>query len=327
MSFRTFPQQPLAVVTGATGYIATELVKQLLERGYAVRGTVRDPHASLKLKELVTLADALPGSIEFVRANLLEKGSFDEAVKGADVVFHVASPFILTADDPEKDIVRPAVDGTENVLRAVAKADPRPRRVVVTSSVAAIVGDRSKTAANYVYGPDDWNESSTIDKEPYLLSKTLAERRAWELAKELDIEVVTVNPSFVLGPVVSQSGAGTSRGVFTKLLQDKSPNGEARLVDVRDVALTHIRAAEEPKAKGRYIISGEVATPWARVSGWLHEAYPDAGFPVIEVKEEPVKSISIEKTRTDLTVATRPVKETILDMARSLLALGLVSFE
>lgn len=326
-SSRSFPGQPLAVVTGATGFVAGELIKQLLERGYAVRGTVRDPSATDRLKALAGLSDSLAGSLEFVHADLVEEGSFDEAVQGATYVFHVASPCVLTSDDPEREIIRPAVQGTENVLRAVAKASPRPRRVVLTSSVVAILsfidslGDR-------VFSSDDWNEKSTIETEAYSLSKTLAERRAWELAKEHDIDMVAVNPSFVFGPVLSRvSTTGSLRAFIKALTTKKFFIDRTAIIDVRDAALTHIRAAETPGASGRYIASSEKSTSFATIFGWLREAYPDAGFPEDDGTAVEKRVFDASKLRDDLAIVPRPTKETILDTVRALLALGLVSFD
>lgn len=128
------PAAQVVAVTGVSGYIGSEVVKQLLEKGYTVRGTVRSKSNTSKVQHLLTLSDALPGKLELFEADLLKTGDFDEVVRGADFVLHTASPFFTESSAPEKDLVDPAVNGTSNVLRAAGKAGIK--RVVVTSSVA-----------------------------------------------------------------------------------------------------------------------------------------------------------------------------------------------
>ena len=124
----------VVAVTGVSGYIGSEVVKQLLEKGYTVRGTVRSKSNTSKVQHLLTLSDALPGQLELFEADLLKDGDFDNVVRGADFVLHTASPFFTETSDPQKDLVDPAVNGTTNVLNAAGKAGIK--RVVVTSSVA-----------------------------------------------------------------------------------------------------------------------------------------------------------------------------------------------
>ena len=124
----------VVAVTGVSGYIGSEVVKQLLEKGYTVRGTVRSKANTSKVQHLQKLSDALPGNLELFEADLLKAGDFDEVVRGADFVMHTASPFFTETNDPQKDLVDPAVNGTTNVLNAAGKAGIK--RVVLTSSVA-----------------------------------------------------------------------------------------------------------------------------------------------------------------------------------------------
>ena len=124
------------VVTGATGYVGTELVKQLLERGWNVRAAVRDTSNARRVEPLLRLAAALPGSLQLVECDLQREGSFHAACAGVQYVFHAASPFFFGTSDPQKDIVEPAVQGTRNVLLACAATKLSLRRVVLTSSVA-----------------------------------------------------------------------------------------------------------------------------------------------------------------------------------------------
>ena len=126
----------IGVVTGAAGFVGSELTKQLLERGWMVRATVRDTSDSKRVEHLLRLAAALPGTLQLYEADLLREGSFHAACAGADYIFHTASPFVITVDDPQRQLVNPAVQGTRNVMAAAAAAGSRLKRVVLTSSVA-----------------------------------------------------------------------------------------------------------------------------------------------------------------------------------------------
>jgi dihydroflavonol-4-reductase len=242
--------QETVVVTGASGFIGSQVVKTLLERGYTVRGTVRAPENTEKYGFL----HDLPGADERLtlwRGELLEDGSFDDAVDGADVVIHTASPYVLDVDDPEKDLVEPAVRGTRNVLDACSRAGT-VRRVVVTSSMAAITDEPE---SDRVLDESDWNEKSSLDRNPYYYSKTLAEKAAWELAEGAEWDLVVINPFLVVGPSLTPS-LNTSNKMFADMLDGEYPvlmNLTWGMVDVRDVAEAHVRAIESAHAGGRYI--------------------------------------------------------------------------
>jgi nucleoside-diphosphate-sugar epimerase len=145
MSYTVDKSKPV-LVTGATGYIAGVLIKELLEEGLTVHATVRDASKRDRFQYLQELADKSLGRIKFFSADLLKQGSFKESMQGCSVVFHTASPFVVTGKDidPQIDLVDPAVMGTENVLNEATNT-PTVKRVVVTSSCAAIFGDATDT--------------------------------------------------------------------------------------------------------------------------------------------------------------------------------------
>lgn len=243
-------------VTGAAGFIASRIVEQLLSRGYRVRGTVR----SLKKDKELAFLRALPGAAErlsLVEADLVVPGAFDAAVAGCGFVLHTASPYALDAADPQRDLVDPAVQGTRNVLASCARAGT-VKRVVLTSSMAAITDEPE---GDHVLTEDDWNDKSTLDRNPYYLSKTLAEREAWRFVKEEapGLDLVVINPFMVIGPSLSPA-INTSNQLFIDLLAGTYP-GIMTLtwgfVDVRDVAEAHLRAMETAVASGRYICAGD----------------------------------------------------------------------
>ncbi|KAK6937170.1 NAD-dependent epimerase/dehydratase [Dillenia turbinata] len=203
-------------VTGASGYIASWLVKFLLLRGYTVKATVRDPNDPKKVEHLVSL-DGAKERLQLVKANLLEEGAFDSIVDGCDGVFHTASPFITGAKDPQTQLIEPAVKGTLNVLGSCAKF-PSIKRVVLTSSIAA-VAYTAKPLTPDVVVDETWYSDAEFCKE----SKTLAEEAAWSFAKEKGIDLVTINPAMVIGPLLQptlNTSASQGQKYIPMLLMD-----------------------------------------------------------------------------------------------------------
>ena len=250
------------MVTGATGFVAGWLVKALLDAGATVHAPVRDPGNAGKIDHLVNLAADAPGEIRFFKADLLDEGSYGEAMAGCRLVFHTASPFTSKITDPQKDLVDPALNGTRNVLEE-ANRTPSVDRVVVTSSCAAIYGDNAdvKAAPGGVLTEDIWNTSSSLDHLAYSYSKTVAERAAWDLARAQERwRLVVVNPSFVLGPALQARPTSESFALIKGFGDGSFKTGAPRIgigaVDVRDLALAHVRAGFLPNAQGRHIISG-----------------------------------------------------------------------
>ncbi|HJK92477.1 MAG TPA: SDR family oxidoreductase [Polyangiaceae bacterium LLY-WYZ-15_(1-7)] len=264
-------EQPVCV-TGASGFIGSWIVERLLARGYRVRGTVRDPKKARSVDHL----KALPGAaerLELVAAELQDPASLEAAVVGCEVVMHTASPYVLTVDDPQRDLVDPAVEGTRNALAACRKAGS-VKRVVLTSSMAAVTDEPDSTR---VLTEADWNEGSSLERNPYYYSKTLAEKAAWRFVEEEDVafDLVVINPFMVIGPSLSP-GLNTSNGVFVGLVGGEYPGIVSLtwgMVDVRDVADAHVRAMEVPEASGRYLcanttISMREAVRLLREKGW-----------------------------------------------------------
>ena len=317
------------LVTGASGFIAGHCVSELTEHGYQVRGTVRDP----------AKADHLAGLAELVSADLESDAGWAEAVAGCAYVLHVASPFPLEDPANEDELVRPAVEGTLRVLHAAA-ASGTVKRVVLTSSVAAV---RPARPGGETLTEDDWADIDSDDA--YQKSKTLAERAAWEYAHaEGRPELVVINPGLVLGPVQNDR-ASTSLEPVRRLLARQLP-GIPRLgwaiVDVRDIATAHRLALEQPAAPGnRYICAGPHVwmADMARILAtryrvpvrpapywmlWLAARFdPDIRSVLGMIGQQEL--VSAAKAKRELGWTTRPLEETILDTADSLIAHHLVS--
>lgn len=270
-------------VTGASGYLAGWIVRLLLEAGGTVHGTVRDADEPSKTAHLYALAKGTPGTLKLFEADLLDGGSFLDAVKDCTVVFHTASPFASQVGDPQADLVDPAVKGTINVLETCNQVDS-VERVVLTSSVAACYCDnRDLAETDTVVAEERWNDRASLDHQPYALSKTLAERKAWEMADAQDRwRLVTVNPAFIVGPGADGAHRAESFDVIARLARGDmrfgAPDLSLGAVDVRDVAEVHVRAAFAPAAQGRHVTFAQTAT--LLDMGAMLRARLDGGWPL-----------------------------------------------
>ncbi len=268
------------LVTGATGYVAGWIVRRLLDAGRTVHAAVRDPANSKKVSPLEAAAANAPGTIRFFRSDLLDEGSYAQAMAGCAVVFHTASPFTRAVDDPRKDLLDPAKSGTRNVL-GEARRTPTVRRVVLTSSVAAVFGDNAdiSKSKSLRFTEEDWNTTSSLSHQPYSYSKVEAEREAWQIASQQDRwDLVAINPSLVLGPALNPFATSESFHLIRQLgnghLGTGVPDYFVGAVDVRDVADAHIAAAQRPGATGRYIVSGH-DTSFPEMARMLRNHYGD----------------------------------------------------
>ncbi|KKY36953.1 putative leucoanthocyanidin reductase [Diaporthe ampelina] len=252
------------LVTGGSGFVAMELISQLLVQGYAVHTTVRSLQNTAKVSCLQVLKAQHPeGRLLLFEADLLQPGSFHQAMQGCSVVFHLASPFKVPEKikDGYSEMVQPALQGTRNVLKAVEDT-PSVSRVVFTSTTGAIAGDYKDVIDKMrVMSHDYFNETSTVKHNPYHYSKVLAEKEAWRLFEEHQKsgqrrwDLVVICPAFVLGPTLTTSSESGSLFLMDELLSGLMFYGVPELsflpVDVRDVAAAHIRAAELKEAYGR----------------------------------------------------------------------------
>ena len=349
-----FPENMTALVTGATGYVAGWVVKRLLDEGFTVHAAVRNPDKTQKLQHLIDMAEASPGTIKFFKSDLMDQGSYADAMAGCSVVFHTASPFSTSVKDPQKDLIDPAKLGTRNVLEQ-ANQTPSVQRVVVTSSCAAIYGDNADLASTPEgkFTEEIWNTSSSLKHQAYSYSKTVAEQEAWKIVEAQDRWTLgTVNPSFILGPATNPHASGESIEFIRQNGDGSMKGGTVRLgmgvVDVRDVAEMHLRVAFHPNANGRYITSGhnsdffEIAQALRKQFG---EAYPFAKKalpkwlvwlvgPIVD-KRMTRKMIKLNvglpwvgdhsKSVNDLGMQYRPLEETLVEMFQQQIDAGAFS--
>lgn len=251
------------LVTGGSGFIGGHLVARLLADGHTVHATVRSLKNPAKVGALLALQQHYPGQLQLFEADLLQPGSFTPAMAGCEVVHHVASPFLMPEKikDGRRQMLEPALQGTENVLASVAACES-VQRVVLTSTIGAVMGDYADVLQmqGQVLGEQYFNTTSTVDYNPYHYAKVIAEQRAWALsAQQSRWDLVCINPGLVLGPALSAASDSGSLFLLDELFSGQFfyglPNLGFATVDVREVVAAHAAAALTPSASGRYIVA------------------------------------------------------------------------
>lgn len=331
-------------VTGATGYVGSHVVNAFLEAGFPVRAAVRSPEDQGKTAHLVAMAERHQTTLSLHHADLHTTGSFDEALAGCEGLIHVAAVARLSAPEPQRQIVDPSVTGARNVLEAATRQGVR--RVVLTSSIAAVGNYRSSQQRPLT--EDDWNETATLESDPYGLAKREAERFAWRESEGAPWDLVVINPGMVMGPVFNKRHSRASPIFVRDILRKANPAHPKiclPIVDARDVAFAHLAAYRRPDATGRHIVASE--NRWIReIAETLTAEYPDRGLRTSELPNVVVKLAATFSKHLDRhliadTLGRRPqydgshapsalgftyrdVDETLLETARSMVSLGLV---
>ena len=266
------------LVTGASGYIASWIVKYLLDDGYTVHGTVRDLSSPVKIPHLIQMAKQAKGSLKLFEADLLRPGSFAEAMQSCELVIHTASPFQPRVKQAKKELIDPALEGTRNILQT-ANELATVRRVVLTSSMAAIMGDAVEVedTIDGTFSEYHWNLTSDLNHLPFSFSKTLAEKEAWRINQEQSRwDMVVLNPALVLGPSLSYRTDSFSTRFLMSMAKGQMwmglPDTYLGLVDVRDVASAHLKAGFISSASGRHILCAEVV-PMLAISQHLRSVF------------------------------------------------------
>eukprot|EP00750_Incisomonas_marina_P003568 INCI13225.1.p1 GENE.INCI13225.1~~INCI13225.1.p1 ORF type:complete len:417 (-),score=79.73 INCI13225.1:586-1836(-) len=350
------PDDGCVVLTGASGFVAGHVAEVLLERGYTVRGTVRDPQNKAKIAHLEALDDRLPGSISFHAADLNAEDPFTEVARGCVAMLHVASPATWSSSvDPYEAIVKPAIEGTNSALKAAHAAGMKS--VVVTSSVSAVRPTAEKIAQGTNAQPfdeSDWNDVASLTYGTYSFSKVQAEKAAYAFVEENapTFKLGTVHFPVALGP--QHTNRVTSSNGFVKhILLGEIPFLMPMcldVVDVRDVARAHVHVMETDTAKGRFIIAhGESHyLTMGGLAASLRQVLPDypvasvvAPLSVMKVVSKVDDRVSdfqydeasrcphvrFDGTRlreTGFIYRHTDVHETVADCARSMVELGIV---
>ncbi|XXG45442.1 hypothetical protein AAC387_Pa02g0525 [Persea americana] len=301
-------------VTGAGGYVASWLVKLLLSKGYMVHGTVRDPddEKNSHLKRLEKAQEKL----QLFRADLVDYDSLYAAIKGCSGVFHVATPIPSSSvANPETELLEPAVRGTLNVLKACSETGVE--RVVVVSSVGAVMMNPD-WPPNRPMDEDCWSDIDYCRESKsllnwYCISKTTSEREALKYAENSGLDVVTVCPSRVLGPLLQPTVNGSSQ-LFIDLFKGGAVTTDNRLwiiVDVRDVAEALLLVYDKKEASGRYICASHPVRVQSLVEK-LKSKYPRYNYPKNYIEVDQELRLSSEKLKR-LGWECRSLEETIVD--------------
>ncbi|MDC0184005.1 NAD-dependent epimerase/dehydratase family protein [Candidatus Poseidoniales archaeon] len=268
----------VTVVTGASGYIGSHVVANLLARGTTVRATVRDASDPERVDHLRALAVAEGGSLEIVEMDLFDSDSVDAAIAGCTDLIHTAASVIVRSREPQTKIVDPSVIGTQNVVAAVERAGS-VERFVHTSSTAAIRPMEWEDGMTLT--TETWADDATLEANPYGLAKVSAERivRDWHAEKPEDDRphLVTIHPCMVFGPPMSPRHLRGSLALLMAMVRRDVPLNlpmQVSIVDVRDVAEAHVRALTGGENEGRYLtVAGEMMMN--EMATALKKAHPD----------------------------------------------------
>ncbi|KAK5177481.1 methylglyoxal reductase (NADPH-dependent) gre2 [Exophiala sp. CCFEE 6388] len=341
---------PKVLLTGGSGFIAAHILDILLARGYDVVTTVRS-----KAKGDAIFA-AHPGiqrqKLSYVTVeDVAEDGAFDEsltvnvaqAVKSnppLDYVIHTASPFHSNFTDPIKELLNPAINGTTGILRAIKAYAPTVRRVVITSSFAAIANSVStpKVYDESSWNPVTWEEAVTEPVQAYRGSKTFAEKAAWKFVETENphFDLATMNPPLVYGPVVhdlnSLDNLNTSNQRIRDFIQGKCtddvlpPTGTFLWTDVRDLALAHVRAIEVPEAGGKRFLVTAGLYSMKRLVDAIRQTHPELSskLPKNPVDDTPANIYGYDNSRATqlLGINFRTLEMSVQDTVASLLKIS-----
>lgn len=329
------------LLTGGSGFIAAHAVDYLLQRNHDVVFTVR---SNEKGQKILNNHPGTPSSkLSYVIVeDIAKEGAFDEAVKSDppfDAILHTASPFHFNVTDVQKDLLDPAIIGTTTLLRAVKRSAPSVKRIVITSSFAAIINPDKHEK---VYSEAHWNpitleEAKASPAGGYRGSKTFAERAAWEFVEKEkpNFDIATINPPLVLGPVVhylnSLDSINTSNERVRNLIQGKmrdglSPTGTYLWVDVRDLALAHVSALEVPDAGNKrfFVTAGYYSN--AEIAGIIKDNFPELAdkLPSDLKSDVPTDVYGFDNARSKsvLGLKYRTLEASIVDTVKSLQAVG-----
>jgi nucleoside-diphosphate-sugar epimerase len=270
--------KPLVLVTGASGFVGKWTVVETLRAGYSVRGTVRslDKEPAIRAAVATELGPDANSRLSLVIADLLDDRGWTDAMAGVGAVLHTAT--VIRGDEPRDSsvVIRPAVEGTERILRFAHAAGIK--RVVITSSIATVGYGHGHTAGKRVYDETFFTNIEGMRWTwAYCIGKTRAEQAAWAFTKANGMELTTIHPGAIIGPALDDD-ASISIAMVTSLLDGTIPamptNGFS-IIDVRDVAAMHVAAIEKPEAIGQRYLATAIYMPFTAIAGVLREVYPD----------------------------------------------------
>ena len=272
------------LVTGASGFIAEHCIIELLKNGYSVKGSLRTMSREQEVREAVK-TETDDAKLEFCKLDLLEDDGWEDAMWDCDYLMHVASPFVIEDPKDENELIKPAKEGTLRALNAAKKAGIK--RVVLTSSVAAVNSHMMSGTSDHT----TWTDINSKYVTPYQKSKTIAEKAAWDFYNNQDsdnrMELAVINPGGVMGPQLGNDLGGASTQIVSQLISGKFPMIPALsfpFIDVRDVAILHLKAMTTPEADGKRFIAAHSEPTWMYE---VAEVLSAAGYEKIKLKKAP----------------------------------------
>ncbi|MBV8337462.1 MAG: NAD-dependent epimerase/dehydratase family protein [Alphaproteobacteria bacterium] len=329
------------LVTGGSGFLAEWQIVKLLRAGYNVRATLRDLARADEVRTAVAREIAHADRVGFVNADLTCDGGWEEAVNGCSFVLHIASPFPIAQPDNPDDLIVPARDGVLRILRAAVK------RVVMTSSSSALSDPAGRRPVPLTEA--HWTDPDARGTTPYVKSKVLSERAAWDYMKAHggDTEFAVIAPTAIIGPALSRDLSASVHGVRRLLIGDMPgiPRLGFPFVDVRDIADLQLLAMTRREAvgeriagAGRFMWLADAAAVLRQHLGEAAAKVPTRTVPSILIRMMSLRDpglrsvvraldrervVSSEKAHRLLGWMARPAEESLIDCARSLSALGL----
>ena len=272
------------LVTGASGFIAEHCIIELLKNGYSVKGSLRTMSREQEVRDAVK-TETDDTKLEFCKLDLLEDDGWEDAMWDCDYLMHVASPFVIEDPKDENELIKPAKEGTLRALNAAKKAGIK--RVVLTSSVAAVNSHMMSGTSDHT----TWTDINSKYVTPYQKSKTIAEKAAWDFYNNQDnsnkMELAVINPGGVMGPQLGNDLGGASTQIVSQLISGKFPMIPALsfpFIDVRDVAILHLKAMTTPDADGKRFIAAHSKPTWMYE---VAEVLSAAGYEKIKLKKAP----------------------------------------
>ena len=272
------------LVTGASGFIAEHCIIELLKNGYSVKGSLRSMNREQEVRDAVK-TETDDTKLEFCKLDLLDDDGWEEAMRDCDYLMHVASPFVIEDPKDENELIKPAKEGTLRALNAAKKAGIK--RVVLTSSVAAVNSHMMSGTSDHT----TWTDINSKYVTPYQKSKTIAEKAAWDFYNNQDnsnkMELAVINPGGVMGPQLGNDLGGASTQIVSQLISGKFPMIPALsfpFIDVRDVAILHLKAMTTPDADGKRFIAAHSKPTWMYE---VAEVLSAAGYEKIKLKKAP----------------------------------------
>ena len=272
------------LVTGASGFIAEHCIIELLKNGYSVKGSLRSMNREQEVRDAVK-TETDDTKLEFCKLDLLEDDGWEDAMRDCDYLMHVASPFVIEDPKDENELIKPAKEGTLRALNAAKKAGIK--RVVLTSSVAAVNSHMMSGTSDHT----TWTDINSKYVTPYQKSKTIAEKAAWDFYNNQDnsnkMELAVINPGGVMGPQLGDDLGGASTQIVSQLISGKFPMIPALsfpFIDVRDVAILHLKAMTTPDADGKRFIAAHSKPTWMYE---VAEVLSAAGYEKIKLKKAP----------------------------------------